>query len=350
MFSILMSVSFVAAISIILYYNAAVDISTFEQVPGIERSNAVLGLAPEQDADDFAELILAQTGVVDAQYLDQGRITLNDRHVSAIVMDDYSRRVTQNLHDGIFPRHDNEIAISAILARDLDKDIGDEVLLGDEYVRFIIVGLSQGMETGDARGVYLTRGGIDRVNPDFFRMSLMVYLEDGVDVDAFIEDMEESYPDYVRFGANIDTAFAEGVSGFASVFAAIGVGILAVSSFVIVLILYFVIGSTVIKQHRDLGVKKAIGYTTANLMSQVSLSFALPVVLGTVIGCTLGAVLLNTIMSVGMAEMGVTSANYLVNAGWVAGTGIFIAVLAYAVSTLVTLRIRKISAYSLIVE
>jgi putative ABC transport system permease protein len=206
------------------------------------------------------------------------------------------------------------------------------------------------MEHGDPRGVYLTRGGIDRVNPDFFRMALSVYLESEVDVDTFIEDMEERYADYISFGANIDTAFEEGVSGFASVFAAIGVGILAVSSFVVALILYFVIGSTVIKQHRDLGIKKAIGYTTANLMSQVSFSFALPVLLGTVLGCIFGALMLNPIMSIGMAEMGVMSANYLVNPAWVAGTGIFIVVLAYTVSTLVTLRIRKISAYSLISE
>ncbi|MCL2426452.1 MAG: hypothetical protein FWD05_08965 [Oscillospiraceae bacterium] len=55
-------------------------------------------------------------------------------------------------------------------------------------------------------------------------------------------------------------------------------------------------------------------------------------------------------MSVGMSALGVMQGNFIVNTAWVIASGVVIVVLAYLISMLVTLRIRKISAYRLVTE
>ena len=350
MFVILTAISFTAVIAVILYYNAAVNLATFEQVPGIERANAAIIFRPGQDADALKEDVITHVDVRDAQYLDMGRIVVGDTHVSAIVMDDYARRVTRNVYQGIFPRYDNEIAISGVLARVLDKGIGDEVPVGPEHTPFLITGLTQGMEHGDTFGVYLTRDGINRIDPDFIRIALMVYLYPGVDAAMFVLEMEEIYREQALFVGDSDAGFAEGVSAFASIVSLVGLVILIISGLVVVLVLYFVIGSTIVRRYRELGIQKALGFTTGNLMSQISLAFALPIVFGSAAGGLLGMATLNPIMSIGMAPMGVMNTNYIINASWTVAAVVLIVMLAYLVSIFVTWRIRKISAYALVTE
>jgi putative ABC transport system permease protein len=116
------------------------------------------------------------------------------------------------------------------------------------------------------------------------------------------------------------------------------------------LVLYFVISSSVIRKRRDIGIQKAIGYTTLNLMNQISMSFLLPMVIGIGAGCVLGIPAANPLMSLGMSGMGVVKANFVIPPDWIAATGIGMVVLSYTTSMFITWRIRNISAYALVTE
>jgi len=350
MFFVLLAVAFTAVIALVIFYNSTVNLSAFEQVPGIERSNASIILSPTEDILALRDDVMMHADVRDSQFLDTTQIIVSDIFVGAIVMDDYGRRVTRNVYRGIFPRYDNEIAIAGLLAQQLDVSVGDEVFVGRDETPFIVTGLTQGMEAGGPLTVYLTADGMRNIDYDFMQSTLIIYLYPGIDAAIFVEEMEEQFGDYAFFFTDMDASFTEGVSGFASIMSLVGVAILLVSVFVILLVLYFVIGSTIVRRHRDLGIQKAIGFTTLNLMNQISLALSFPILLGTAVGAILGALLINPGMSVGMSALGVMQGNFIVNITWVIASGVIIVVLSYLISMLVTLRIRKISAYRLVME
>ena len=349
MFVVLVAVSFTAIIAVVMYYNAAVDLSVFEKVPGIERSNAVLIFAPDEEPEAMRAEVSGHPDVWKSQYLDFGIVRVDELDADVIIMSDFSARETVNVYEGIFPRYGNEIAIAGMMAKMTGKGIGDEVSVGPDGLPFLITGLTQGMQ-GGSYTVFLTLDGMRAVTPGFTQAQLNVYLDKGVSAADFVAEMESTYASRLIMAGDLDAAFSEGVSPFASIMSLVGLAVVAVAALVIVLILYFVIGGAIVRRRRELGIQKAIGFTTANLMSQISLGFALPLTLGAVAGCLFGATTVNIFMSIGMSSLGVMKASYIVNPAWVIVTGAGMIVLSYLISILITWRIRKISAFALVTE
>ena len=119
---------------------------------------------------------------------------------------------------------------------------------------------------------------------------------------------------------------------------------------VVILVLYFVISSSIIRRRRELGIQKAIGFTTFQLMNQIAFGFLPPIIMGVVIGNILGVYLINPLMTLGMTPLGVMSADFIINPSLIAALGSGIVLASYITAIFVTYRIRKISAYSLVTE
>jgi len=350
MFVILLAVSFTAVVSLVIFYNAAVDLTAFEQIPGIERYNAGIAFTTSEEENiAFQAQVDAHPDVRDSQFLDERLTTISGVFSMLIVMEDFDRRVTRNVYEGIFPRYENEAAITGLLAQRLEVGIGDLVYIGDYDMPFLVTGLLSGFEMGQY-GAYITFDGANSLFDNVTRMLLAIYLNPGVDAAVFVEEMEGRFQDYILITVDMDEAFAHGVAGFAGIMSTVGVIVLVISTFVIILVLYFVISSTIVRKYRDLGIQKAIGYTTVNLMNQISLSFFFPVTLGAVVGAVLGALMVNPLMTMGMRPMGVMQSNLIIDTTWAVVAGVITVLLSYVISMLVTWRIRKISAYRLVTE
>ena len=352
MFIIIASVSFVATASAIMYYNAIVDTTIFQTVPGVERMDVRIAFIPDEEETILAlkEEVHGHSDVYHAQYLDIDRITVDDLIVGVVIKENYETRVINNVYEGIFPRHENEIVISGFIANLLDKDIGDTVLVGEAALPFLITGLSQGMEAGDLLTTYLTINGMRRIRPDFIQSSLAIYLNEDVNIPEFIRQMEIQFEGRYFFVEDSHMIFAEGMAPFITIMSLVSAAIIVISSAVIILVLYFVIGAAITRKRRELGIQKATGYTTWAQMQQVTFIFIVPFILGVIVGCAAGSVAFNIIMSIGMQAAGVMQINYLINPAWVMGAGIGILALSYVSCLLMTWRVRKISVYSLVSE
>jgi len=125
---------------------------------------------------------------------------------------------------------------------------------------------------------------------------------------------------------------------------------LAVAGFVIVLVLYFILAASIIRRRRELGILKAIGYTTFDLMNQISLSLMPPLFLGIIAGCVCGSPTVNLILSVALSAFGVAKADFIIHPIWIGTTGVLMLALSYAACMFISWRIRKISAYGLVTE
>jgi putative ABC transport system permease protein len=139
-------------------------------------------------------------------------------------------------------------------------------------------------------------------------------------------------------------------SVYISAVLAVMVLILANTVLVVVLILYLVIKTMILKRKREFGILKATGYTTFQLMTQIAMSFVPIVIAGVMIGGVLGCLLTNSMLTLLLSGAGIYNVQFIVKIPLIVVLCIGIIVLAYLVSMLVAHRIKRITAYGLITE
>jgi putative ABC transport system permease protein len=161
---------------------------------------------------------------------------------------------------------------------------------------------TQGVSMGGPTA-FLTYGGMLRLEPDFQRETLEIYLDDNTKSSDFIKTLQQDYSREFRYLVDVDEEFDQEMGSYSTVISKVGIAIFVVTNLIVILILYFVVNSSITRQKRTLGIQKAIGFTTFQLMNQVSLSFLIPVAVGVFIGSVLGITQTNDVMSVGESAM-----------------------------------------------
>ena len=348
---VLIFVSFASAFSVVLFYNSTVDTSKFAQVSGIEQSDAETVFKSDADSELIVKKIKNMDGVRKVQYIDRLTGRVGNTTVYFYAMNDYSQKETSTIYEGRYPRHDNEVAMSGIMLKTFNKKIGDTVTLkiGSGQATFLITGLTQGTSMAGATA-FLTHGGMLKLDPDYKQLTLMVYLKDKTQSASFARTLDSRFGKSFSYITDVDKSFRQDMGSYTSILSKVGVVIFVSTILIVLLVLYFIVNSSITRQKRELGIQKALGFTTFQLMNQVSLSFLLPVTVGTLLGCILGITQTNAVMSVGESSMSIAKADYIITPGWIALCGLGIVIISYLVSLLITCRIRKISAYSLISE
>lgn len=349
---ILIAVTFSGAFGIVMFYNTAIDTKAFAEVPGYEICNVIAVFNPGKYEDSTIETIKNMDYVRKVQFLDQVKMKVDDVEISSFIMNDYSKRETNLVYDGRYPNEKNEITLAGILAERIGKKINDTVTVtvGDKEKTFNVVGLSNGSSMGGMNASILFDD-YKVLDPDFKQMTLNIYLKEGTDTENFIDELNNNIEKEILLATtNFDKSMAEGMASYQNIVAIMGATMLVITLFVVALVLYFVISSSVIRKKRELGIQKAIGFTTFQLMNQLSISFIVPIIIGALIGSTLGALYTNSLMSITMKSAGVMRAGFIVNQYWIVIFCIATIVFSYFLSMFITLRIKKISAYSLVTE
>ena len=349
---ILIAVVFAGAYGVIMYYNTSVDTTAFAMVPGMEITNVVVALDNKQDTAETINKIKGMDKVKKVAFVDEVKYKVDGIQASAIVMDDFSKKSSDFVYEGRYPNKSGEIVLAGILSERIDKKIGDYVTVKveDKELKLKVVGLSNGSSMGGINTSILLSE-YKKLNPEFKQQLLYVYLDKGTDAADFIKEIENTIPKdkYVSI-SNFDKLLEEGMLSYQVVVAAMGLSMAVVTLFVITLVLYFVISSSIVRKKKELGIKKAVGFTTRQLMNQVSLTFIFPILIGTIAGIVLGALTTNPLMSAVMKGMGIMKTNFIVNPLWVVLFGLGVLIFSYLLALLITWRIRKISAYALVTE
>ena len=348
---ILVAVSFASTFAVVMFYNTVIDTKPFKETPGIEISNAVAVLNPDADSTKLVENIKSMSEVRKVQFIDEVTLRIDNNDVTAYVMDDYSNKETDTVYKGRYPLHSNEVVLAGQLADMLDKKIGERVTIeiGAESAEYMITGLSQGANMG-GMNASVRRDGILKLNSNFDQRTLQIYLNTDVKADEFVNKLEDDYGDSLVSTFDMDKLMEQGIAMYTSIVSKVGIVMLVITIIVVILVLYFVINSSIVRKRRELGIQKAIGFTTLQLMNQLSLGLLPPVMIGVIIGSLIGISETNTIMSVAQRSMGIMKANYIIMTSWIALFGVALVVVSYITSMLITYRIRKISAYALVSE
>jgi len=343
---------FTAVASLTIYYNMVVNNEAFGNTIGGMVTDVEVRVQDNQYIDEVRERLTQMPEVASIYGLNTGgiRATINEVNITLMLVEDADYLGTHMLVDGRFPVHTNEIAISPVLTNMEGFYIGATVTIDYNEVEaeFLITGIMQVMRDGGFFSL-ITGDGFRRIEPDFVFNGFNMDLVADVDVDEFIELIEEREGDLIRT-FNTRNSIEAQLSGMGETIMPVTVGTVAITGIVIALVLYMMIKTMLTRRHKELGIQKALGFTNFQLMNQIAMNLLPVVILGAIIGAVGGYFGFNPIFVAMVSSTGIATSDLPTPLLWVIILAIGMVILAYVVAILIARRIRKISAYQLVSE
>lgn len=389
----------------VLYQNFVMDQTALLKMTGVDVSDVAVTVTRHTDAAALAAEMERMPEVRKTSMIDLLGFKVEGYDTFASVSDDFSKIETITAGAGRMPLYDNEIAIPGVFMRLLGKEIGDAVTVKSNGVTqlFIITGNFPAINNG-GKAAMITLGGYQRLDPDYKRNSINVYLNDGVTPAEFSEILERQFGvlnvyregEDSRFSAakaraeekisamlehydvdsvsyaviyngdiilkgSSDTYQIEKIIDFreylnaqlgnyTGAIGAVTQMIVLVSLLISSLILVMTVRSIISKRRRELGILKSNGFTTKQLARQMAISFLPMTAFGVVLGCAAGAFTVSPAMGAALSAAGAENVALAVDPLIVTILGAVILLVTYIVANISALRIKHISVYELLTE
>lgn len=341
--------SLVVVFSGVMIRNVIVDMQPMVELIVGEAADSSISIAAEREKEFIAAM--QEDDRVDKIYLYH---TAEVRHVghlalSAIVTDDCAELNNQNLCvEGRFPKYDNEILIAAKYAKEQGIKVGDEIVLtaDGKEADYIICGLTQ-MSNYLGRECLMLRGAYERMGR-FSYLNYYIDTADGVDVNAFNEDVSRKFTEEVMFAVNAREAIDGMAAVYVSVMKIIVLAVLFLSVTVIAFVLYLLVRTVLSHKKSEYGILKALGFTTGQLIRQTAMCFMPSLILSTAVGLFVSTLIINPLTALFLSGIGMVKCTFEIPIGFIAASGVGIVVIAFGIACLMSLRVRKIAPRELL--
>jgi putative ABC transport system permease protein len=271
--------------------------------------------------------------------------------VLVIVTEDSSLMESDMIIEGRYPKHNNEIALGTLVLKAVHKKVGDTVIVGNgiNAKEFLVSGIVQSTEGNGFNGL-LTGEGMRLLQSDFNFLDYAVYLNEGVSAKLFIENIQAAEGDIFEMIVDEQNQVNNLLDSMSGIFFAVTSVIGIASVIVIVLILYMTINTAILQRRRELGIQKALGFTSLQLMNQIALNMTPVILLGIFFGELIGILSVNAIVVGLLSGLGISKLQFVIPIEQTIILSVALLLFAYSVSMLIAWRVRKFSAYSLVTE
>jgi len=343
------ALSFVVAFSGVMSANIIADTTPFINLIVGETADSCVNVKPEYEEEFLKEL--KQDSRVEKVYL---YTTVNVTHVEGsellATVGDFENVNNPNvIYQGRFPKYDNEIALGAKYAKEKHFDIGNEIEISSngKTEKFLICGFTQ-VTNYLGRDCLITREGYEHFGK-LTNASYYLNLSEYVDINAFNEEIKEKLPGQLNTAINIATVVEAGVNVYVSLMSIIVIVILFISVIIITFVLYLLVRTMLNNKMRDYGILKSLGFTTKQLVLQTALSFMPAIVISSIIGLIISGVTINPILSLFFSGLGILKCTFVVPVDYIAIVGVGLILLSFAITCLLSLKIKKIAPRNLLV-
>lgn len=275
----------------------------------------------------------------------------NQTLVNLKVCDTYENQSDGTLLSGRFPEQDNEIAITTMVSKMMGVEINDtiNIKVDDKDEEYLVVGITQQLNNL-GKGASVTLNGVKRIVPDYKIVSLMIVLKDNKDIDGTIEDLYDKYDvDKIEM-VNMKNIMSDVMTSYEFSMAMLCVVAYAITIVVVCMVLFLLVNIKVLRDRKNNGVSKALGFTTMQLVLQTVLSFLPTVICGCIGGTLLGIFGGNPLTALMLSSSGIKKCNFVVPVPSVILASIVIIVVAIVIAVLTALRVRKITPSAMLVE
>ncbi|MCR5831890.1 MAG: ABC transporter permease [Lachnospiraceae bacterium] len=262
---------------------------------------------------------------------------------------DTSNIVGGSLLEGGWPTGENEIMLASAAADTLGAKMGDKVIIknsGKEET-YKVCGICQTMNNMGMMA-YITVAGYERVAPPVDEYNIWVNLKKGKSFADFKEEFEDVYPDVEV------TDYREAARGTTGVVSAgmkaVAVFIAALTVMIVAFVESLIVRAQITREWRNLGVSKALGFTSGQLIRQTMLSNMPAIVIGVTIGLILSPISGANMMKSAFSIFGFRKAIFTVLPTSYLLTAIIIIGIAMATAALLGRRIKTLEPVKMITE
>lgn len=348
---ILAAISFASIFTFMLFYNFGVNKTAVMHTMGGEPDDILIGVKTSDDAKTLQKGISTLNNVT--QVIDYGYTTLKaDGKIGyGRITSDYSKLKNNQTYKGRYPKHDNEAAIGGKLSDKLHKYIGDSISIsyGGVERKYIITGLTQSI-SDIGKGIYITTSGIRRLLPSYIPLTLYVYTKNNSGISETIHNINTNFSKHIITVSNDYEAIQSVIGSYEQVVALFSAVIFAVMGLIVILILTLITEAMLVRRRQEFGIEKALGFTTWQLIRQVSFSFLPIAIIGSLTGSILGYYCADPLMACMFRTMGIMRTNFIVPAETVPVVCIIISLLTYLISMIAAGKARRISPCALVNE
>ena len=219
--------------------------------------------------------------------------------------------------------------------------IGDEVTLGhkDNKRKYIITGYyANSVDTGN--NAAMTSEGARKLGVEHIR-GAYYKLEDPEYSVQIADELNERFSSVLEAKGYTEEELAEMTSMYTTAVGAIKAVIFGFS---------IIFSRTFARERRDIGIYKAIGFTSRQLRVQFALRFMIVSAVGSIFGTLLSLVLTNKMLTTLLRGVGITNLHVEYNASVVLIPAAVICACIFAFSYIVSRKIKKVSTSELITE
>lgn len=304
---------------------------------------------PDADAEKVLAEIAAMPGVDEAIFSTMIGQNNGGLTIGMIITPDPAALPGKTLVEGRLPAHVNEIAIGGRLADVAQLAVGDhyKIDLGNGAHEYLVTGLtSSAMHMG--QNLTISTAGYQLLDPSYIDQTITI--RTSIDPAELVEQISAAHVGELVWVVDQRTNLEAQLQGYLSLVPIAGGVVTVLSILVTALVVGLVVNTILVRSHRELGIKKAMGFTNGELGVQTRWTILPPVGLGALVGVAAGAVLTNPLLTMMLRGVGILRVDLTLDWTQVVGVAVAIVAFAAAITWASGLRIRRVSAYALITE
>lgn len=268
-------------------------------------------------------------------------------------MEDCEQALNMVMIEGRVPVSDNEIMITWVVADELKAEVGDVVTIrkGSRAEDFIVTGINQKIEMmGKSMTVTLT--GFDRLGARQGADMYSMLLKEG----TTYEDIRERVNDFAKEkGIEVSITNPNDLVGgtlatINSTFAMVGVIIVILTVLVVIFVESLVVRAKITREWKGMGISKALGLTSGDLISQIALSNIPAIIMGCLIGGLFTRLAGGALVGMMTAFAGVKKLEFSIGFKYIILASLGIILVAILTSAIAGLKVKKLIPIEMITE
>lgn len=352
--AIVLIMSLLCSFVSVVFYNLKVDQTAVINMSAVEKADFYIGFYYE-DCTPYFDAISKMDGFEADVVFTRAGVDIDGEHGYGQLYGSFDHMRTDFLYKGRYPKYANEILIEEQYAKSKGLNIGDSVTLhmeADEKKSdksCVIVGSFQNLlDNARFMGYFEIIDELYDLNEFWHNTQHLIYFESGKaptveQLDSVLREVAGGSVLYDGFETGQDRLDNYMLNTVGTAADAVMSVFFAITAIVIALLLVMLVKLKLLRERRNYAIYKALGYTTAGIMSQIAVAMLILGAIGSVIGAIIGAVTTSPLLTLFGGFIGAGHFAFAIPWGYTAGIVFSITVLIYCVSMLCALPVRKIA-------
>ncbi len=345
---------FIGNIAVSLYQNLVLDKEQMTNIIGLEVAD--IGVPFQQDnkqvikekIENMEETAHSIEFATEDMIAEKGEKEIS---LNCEIYDKTEILSVDNVVEGRRPEYENEIMISTVVAQKLGVSVGEVIYLEMNQGRqdYLVVGMNQGINHL-GRNAMITLKGAKRLNEKLATNMFYIYLKEPESVDEVIEILKEELADEKVEIINGKKEQSMSLVSIIDIMKILCQVLATVVFLVIALILMLLVKTQVIREKRQIAIYKALGYTTGQIMQQITMNY-IPVFFAGAVGGCIGAFAgVTPAVVLSLSVFGIQNCSMKISFGATLGIVSVVLLWAELVIVLCSARISKITPCEMLQE